>query len=613
MVDSPGEADEDHGDARATTSLISELKNTDFQRRKTAAQALGDSGMQAVPAVPSLIEVLKDPDVRVRRAAAETLGTIGDIRAVEPLIASLQDTDFRLHKASAATSLGKLGDPRAVEPLINTFRDSDSSLRSAASAALLSLGAPAVPLLISVLKDPDASVRKEASEILVRIGAPAIEPLLAEYRETDPQKRRAIAKVVDTFDETHYPSIAAFKASEREAQRAVEEAQRKRDENIRSLIAELINSSVSQERMMAAEALGNADEIRAVEPLIAALLDSEAIVRGAAAEALGRTGDIRAVRPLSIALDDTNATVQSKAAAALRSIGAPAVSPLASALNDPDYQVRTTAAKGLGEIGAPAVDSLLNALKDPAVEVRQAAAKALVKLGPPAVGPLIAGLKASVLGEGWNGRRGYISGEIARTLGEIGDARAIGPLIEVLETFDKREQADFSRPFDLRLETFRPSLRSDPKYDARNAVEAIVRIDKSNAFHHLSLVVERSSHWGRVAAAEALGDLRDVNAVRPLCVALGDPENAQLREAAADALVKLVNRGDDRALDPLIAAVRSSHGYVQDRAATALGIIGDPRAIDALTEASSYSNSESVRHSAAAALRQIKNTGKGTR
>ena len=54
---------------------------------------------------------------RKRRAAAEALGQLGDKRAVEPLIAALQD-DVENVRQAAAEALGQLGDERAVEPLI---------------------------------------------------------------------------------------------------------------------------------------------------------------------------------------------------------------------------------------------------------------------------------------------------------------------------------------------------------------------------------------------------------------------------------------------------------------------------------------------------------------
>jgi HEAT repeat protein len=59
----------------------------------------------------------------VQRQAAEALGQVGDARAVEPLVVTLQDpySTVRLQVA-AAESLGKIGDGRAVEPLVAALK-----------------------------------------------------------------------------------------------------------------------------------------------------------------------------------------------------------------------------------------------------------------------------------------------------------------------------------------------------------------------------------------------------------------------------------------------------------------------------------------------------------
>ena len=59
---------------------------------------------------------------------------------------------------------------------------------------------------------------------------------------------------------------------------------------------------------------------RAVEPLIAALQDSESEIRGAAAVALGQLQDRRAVRPLITLQNDTIPDVVANAAQALNAI-----------------------------------------------------------------------------------------------------------------------------------------------------------------------------------------------------------------------------------------------------------------------------------------------------
>ncbi len=56
-----------------------------------------------------------------RERAAYLLGDIGDMRAVEPLIAALDGANDRFMRMAIARSLGKIGDVRAVEPLITVL------------------------------------------------------------------------------------------------------------------------------------------------------------------------------------------------------------------------------------------------------------------------------------------------------------------------------------------------------------------------------------------------------------------------------------------------------------------------------------------------------------
>ncbi|MFQ6078227.1 MAG: HEAT repeat domain-containing protein [Thermodesulfobacteriota bacterium] len=85
------------------------------------------------------------------------------------------------------------------------------------------------------------------------------------------------------------------------------------------LIADLKDPSW-QIRWYSAEALGEAKDPRAVEPLAAALKDKNVYVRAMAAWALGEIKDRRAVKPLIDALRDEIKDVRRKAALALKAI-----------------------------------------------------------------------------------------------------------------------------------------------------------------------------------------------------------------------------------------------------------------------------------------------------
>jgi HEAT repeat protein len=210
----------------------------------------------------------------------------------------------------------------------------------------------------------------------------------------------------------------------------------------------------------AAVALGQIGDTRAVEPLIAALNHEESIVRRGAAQSLGEIGDARAVGPLIAVAKNGDKHIREAVSKALGQIGAPAVEPLIVALATGNLLERCIAATGLGQTGDfRAVEPLVAALhslgenipRASAEEIRGAAADSLdklgwqpdqgadgamywiirngfdrcVQIGAPAVEPLIVELKK---GSGKQTRN-----MAARVLGEIGDARAVEPLIAALE------------------------------------------------------------------------------------------------------------------------------------------------------------------------------------
>jgi hypothetical protein len=131
--------------------------------------------------VDGLIKALTYPkDTAVRRSAAEALGILGDIRAVEPLIAALADTDNAQRKA-AVDALGFLRDARAVEPVTARLCDESPDVCEAAAAALENLFAGrSVEFLADALRDNSEVVRMTAIKALGNLNDPrAVEPLTA--------------------------------------------------------------------------------------------------------------------------------------------------------------------------------------------------------------------------------------------------------------------------------------------------------------------------------------------------------------------------------------------------------------------------------------------------
>ncbi|MBZ5657911.1 MAG: HEAT repeat domain-containing protein [Acidobacteriia bacterium] len=127
-------------DPKAIDALIAAMPNPN------AIYALGESHDSR--AVPALITFLKNPANQTadRAAAAASLGKLGDLHAVEPLIASLNEDNAAIEQ-QASSALGTLKDKRAIEPLKQAYArwsagqlENADSVRNSFVQALLELG-----------------------------------------------------------------------------------------------------------------------------------------------------------------------------------------------------------------------------------------------------------------------------------------------------------------------------------------------------------------------------------------------------------------------------------------------------------------------------------------
>jgi HEAT repeat protein len=154
--------------------------------------------------VGPLITALKDQDRLVRQSAANALGLIGDVSAVEWLLAAL-DTDDWVMRGYVARALGGIGGARAVEALIDAVDDNHKFVRGEAVEALLhKLATPAVVdklimTLTMALLDADSLPEKRefSAEVLGKIGdARAVEALRAAAEDPQSPARRTAAEAL---------------------------------------------------------------------------------------------------------------------------------------------------------------------------------------------------------------------------------------------------------------------------------------------------------------------------------------------------------------------------------------------------------------------------------
>lgn len=163
---------------------------------------------------------------------------------------------------------------------------------------------------------------------------------------------------------------------------------------LESLIARLLDpDEIAEVRANAATALGLMGDGRAIEPLLDCLAEDEYRVRASAIFALGILGDSRAIEAVSRFLHAKDNHLRYLAATALGNIHDPrALAPLIVALGDKEPRVRIAAAEGLGKLkserAVPALEGHLYdrgfyGLTGDQPRVGDYAAKALEAIGTP--------------------------------------------------------------------------------------------------------------------------------------------------------------------------------------------------------------------------------------
>jgi HEAT repeat protein len=278
--------------------------------------------------------------------------------------------------------------------------------------------------------------------------------------------------------------------------------------------------------------------------------------------------------------------------------------------------VQYHAATALGRIGdARAAVALTDALSGTDESVRRASGDALVRIGQPSVEPLV-----MVLGEA--ARRSAARVEAARVLGEIADARAIGPLLMAVDSPD----------IGIKWE----AMRALGHFRDRRVTQTLVAVLHAKAGKSKK---ERSlaPHTRRIAA-EALGAAADPEAVAPLSAALKDPDlsvviaahtslvlvgdpavgpliallagkDRALRTEAVEILSHIADRtGNRSALDAVLRVLAGTDAALRSSAVQALVTVKDRHALDEVVEALADKVSR-VRWAALDALRSRSNAG----
>jgi HEAT repeat protein len=534
---------------------------------------------QAATLLQIALQQSKENEVRI--LAARMLGELKSAQwTAVSLITALTDDDSGV-RAGAALALGHLGNKRATQPLLHLLLSDESKARVRAAREADRSRWPAFNLVSQGQREQQ--VRLNAAEALGLLGdRRAVKPLITVLLKTKAKVVHApTTRVVDDQDRWHLDFDFDEEGWEE-----------------------------SEVRVKVAETLGELKDVRAVEPLCAALADEWGQVSTQAAWALRKLGDKRAVGPLISAFAYPNSELHRAVSAALLELcdkkaidlliaglssgsagirygaadllgdlkAVQAVEPLLVALADEDPWVREHIVSALGKIGDQrACDPLFQVfVREPLIptkyepDLRLAALLALAKLHDGrALEPLVALLTSEDTVVRW---------KTAEALADLGDPGAVEPLLAALHV----EQTFVRNYFVRALSTF----------GDRRAVEPLIGLLTTPLTHSNS-----EANDVRRYAIDALTKLGDLRAVEPL-IAIFQQESARFASSkelfafnAEHAAQAVGDLGDRRAVEPLIAYLKD-HRHIRwdigSYVIEALGKIGDPAAMPALKWALRY-------------------------
>ncbi|MDD5436422.1 MAG: HEAT repeat domain-containing protein, partial [Candidatus Omnitrophica bacterium] len=583
--------------------LIKKLSDRDENVRKSAVDELVKIGK---PAVKPLIGQVSSwiLNAEARSSAAEALGAIGDLEAIEPLITALHSWLFDVRKASMK-ALVKIGPP-ATPSLLKALKDTDEDASGYAAEILVEIrDRHAVTSLVEMLKDRDEKLRKHAAYALGGIGDKEAAPALIEaLKDKDPDVWKAAARALGQIREKRVVPymLEVLKNKDHDKYYTREIAIIVLGEigdngAIQPLVEEIRNENkyISE---AAAEALAKIGE-PAVLPLSEVLKDKNDKARELAIKTLGKIGDKRAVPYLIMVVKDEGDYIQGCAMEALGEIGDPrAIEPIILALKYDGWDrwaIDLYGAKALSKIGQPAVPALIEALKDKNDDLRHVAAEALGNIGDRrAVSPLIEMLNC----------RGWLSRAAVEALGAIGDKQAIQPLVDLLGR-DDRELSEAAANAIYKISDKQDVmllikvLRYINSFARTDVEKTLVKIGQP-AVLPLIEVLKCDDRFVCQSAIEVLGKIGDRQAVKPIIPALKNTEWT-IRQASAISLGQI---GDKEAIPALTEALKDKEEHVRESAAEALGNIGGKEAIMALVDVSEDEDKD-VRKAVAEAIIKI--------
>ncbi|MGC1305966.1 MAG: HEAT repeat domain-containing protein [Phormidesmis sp.] len=231
--------------------------------------------------IVQLVEGFNDPRGLTRLGFAEALGKIGK-PATPALIDGLANHENEVVRRAAAKTMTLIADPVTIPTLVHSLlHDDDTVVRGSVVGALAVMGEAAAPVLIEIIAAPEYpdSSKGLATWGLSFVGAAGAAHL---YEAVDAEQKEVRSAVVGALTSV---------------------VQEEDDPRAMDAILRALGDSDAMVRSEAAAALGKLHEAAVVPQLVVLLSDSESDVRKTAAMALMKIGDVGAIAPIQTALN----------------------------------------------------------------------------------------------------------------------------------------------------------------------------------------------------------------------------------------------------------------------------------------------------------------------
>ena len=528
-------------------------------------------------AVAVLEGLVESGDTEARAWGAAGLAVLGDARAVGPLLSLLDEEEWRHREGEVVALLQNVDDARVHDRVIELLVSDDFDVRFDVLWVLAQVGAPwAIKPLSDLLRSDDGNVRERAAHALGELGGH--------------EARTALLELIP--DESVREALDTEKAVEK-LQDWVVEAVCDLDAGLQRGSFAGLESLEPLERLLAQRAIQGRNPptatIEAVRAGVAELVNRWAGIREAFRDHYVRSGrslemgvaldwvlsdehtscfkDARSVvRPVASLVDDTVLRARVEAATTLFKLGT--YRPLLSLRISKDFATRHYAdanlehLEGTGEWDLPpGIDPLLELVDQIegsgesgtgfTEDERTAIRESLLKLlDPNEAYPAVLGLLTM--------DRSEIRRAAMRALGDLGDRRAVVPLIERLN-----DEEAFLEAVDAL------GALGDPR-----AVPPLVDLLSE---YRLELIGTKDR------IVKALGELRDPRAVEPILTFLDEEHDYYRRLNRSNEIVEAIRKiGDRSAIEPLNSLLVRTRDLEEHERATivsALFALGDPGAV----------------------------------